>query len=228
MQRLKDPRGVIYSPGYKKISFWAKIVAVLIALAFAVNCYIYLNSHFAKIISGTSMYPTLNAQYSSQKDIVLCNKFAKVERGDIVIINTKQLSYFDARGTKLLVKRVIALGGDKLKLVHNDTTGNNEVWLNGEKITEDYIAPDTSEGIINTYNAQTNWITKCPQDADGYITIPEGKCFFLGDNRNGSLDSRYVGPLDNARVLGVVDKIIYDRTIWHDIVATLLQFDLDF
>lgn len=228
MQKLKDPRGVIYSPSYKRISFWAKIVAIILALALAINCYLYLNSHFAKIISGSSMYPNLNATSSSQKDIVLVNKFATVKRGDIVIINTKQLTYFDARGTKLLVKRVIALGGDKIKIIHNDLTGSNEIWLNGEKITEDYIAPDTNESSVDTFNAQANWIIKCQKDEEGYITIPEGKCFFLGDNRNGSLDSRYIGPLDNTRVLGVVDAIVYDYTLWHDIVATLLQFDLNF
>lgn len=228
MQKMKDPTGSIFSPGYKRITFWAKIIAIMLAIALAINCYLYLNSHFAKIISGSSMYPNLNATSASQKDIVLVNKFAKVERGDIVIINTKQLAYFDARNTRLLVKRVIALEGDKLKIIHNNESGNNEIWLNGEKIEEDYIAPDTNESVVNTYNAQNNWITKCTPDADGYITIPQGKCFFLGDNRNGSLDSRYVGPLDIARVLGVVDKIIYDYTIWHDIIATLLQFDLNF
>ena len=228
MQTLKDPRGIIYSPSYKRITFWAKIVAIVLALAFMAICYLYLNSHFAKIISGSSMYPNLNASSPSQKDIVLVNKFAKVERGDIVIINTKQLAYFDARGTKLLVKRIVALEGDKLKLIHNFDTNTNEVWINGEKISEDYIAPDTNESTVNAFNAQTNWITKCQKDSDGYITIPQGKCFFMGDNRNGSLDSRYVGPLDIDRVLGVVESIVYDYTIWHDIIATLLQFDLDF
>lgn len=230
--KIKDPKGSIFKPEYKRYTLWAKVVALLLALAVILNCYIYLNSHFAKIIAGASMCPNLNStetgQYSGQKDIVLVNKFTKPSYKDIVIINTKGLVTFDAQNTKLIVKRIVAVGGDKLKIIHNEETNKNEVWRNGVKIEEDYINPDTDKYVVETFNKQTNWYIKCPRDSDGYITIPLGYYFFMGDNRNNSLDSRYVGPLDQIRMLGVVDKIIYDNTIWHDIIATLLQFNLNF
>ena len=234
MQKLKDPRGVIYTPAYKKYTKCTQIIALLLVLVVAVNCYLYLNSHFAKIISGSSMQPNLNIE-AGQKDIVLVDKYKTIERGDIVIIDVKGLTYFDNRGTKLIVKRIIALGGDKIKIVYNEQTQTNEVWLknstypNGQKLNEDYINPDDDQNTVSIFNQQSNWINgKITKDSDGYITIPDDMVFFLGDNRNVSLDSRYVGPLYQDRVLGVVDNIVYDNTLWHDIVATLLQFNLDF
>ena len=234
MQPLKDPSGKIYSPTKSKFSSYAKVVAFALAVFLALSCFFYLNSHFAKIISGTSMCPNLNAQFAGQKDLVLVNKFAKREYKDIVIIDVKGLDYFDTKGTKLLVKRIIALEGEKLKLLHNTQTSKNEIWIkndknpNGVRLEEDYITPDTDEHIIDVFNNQANWIKTCEVDADGYITIPKGYVFCMGDNRNASLDCRYVGPFELSRVLGVVDYIIYDGTIWHDIFATLFQFDLNF
>lgn len=230
MLKIKDPKGNIFKPEYTKYTLWAKLVALLLAFSVLINCYLYLNSHFAKIISGGSMCPNLNStetgEYNGNKDIVLVNKFTKPTYKDVVIINTKNLVAFG--DTKLIVKRIIAVGGDKLKVVYNDQTHQNEVWRNGEKIQEDYINPDTDIHVAEKFINQSNWTVKCTYDSEGYITIPEGHYFFMGDNRNRSSDSRDFGPLDQARFLGVVDKIIYDNTIWHDIVATLLQFNLSF
>lgn len=234
MQRLKDPAGKIYFPTKSKLSGYAKVVAFALAVFIALSCFFYLNSHFSKIISGTSMCPTLNSNFIGEKDLVLVDKFEERKYEDIVIINVKGLEYFDNRGTKLLVKRIIALGGDKIKLIHNDETGQNEVWLknkqnpDGIKLEEDYIVADTDSYVINIFNTQSGWIKKCEVDNDGYTIIPDDYVFCMGDNRNASLDCRYTGPLELSRVMGVVDKIIYDGTLLHDILATLFQFDLNF
>ena len=74
------------------------------------------------------------------------------------------------------VKRLIGLPGDRVKIE------DNVVYVNGEDLTEPYIL----EPPRNDY-AET--------------VVPEGKFFALGDNRNGSKDSRdyHVGfiPLKN-------------------------------
>ena len=38
----------------------------------------------------------------------------------------------------------------------------------------------------------------------GPITLPKGKCFVIGDNRDNSFDSRFKGFVDNADISGVV------------------------
>lgn len=66
----------------------------------------------------------------------------------------------------LLVKRVIGLPGDTV------TFESDGVYINGEKLDEPYLA----EGLI----------TKSEKS----FTVPDGCLFFLGDNRDGSYDSR--------------------------------------
>lgn len=64
-----------------------------------------------------------------------------------------------------LIKRLIGLPGDKIEI------RNGVVSVNGETLLEDYI------GAEDNFN--------------GVYEVPEGKFFFLGDNRLYSKDSRY-------------------------------------
>ena len=72
-----------------------------------------------------------------------------------------------------LIKRLIGLPGDKIEIE------NGVVSVNGEVLQEDYI------GAQDNYN--------------GVYEVPEGKYFFLGDNRLYSKDSKYwINPYING------------------------------
>lgn len=107
------------------------------------------------------------------------------KRGDVIVVNKETFSIGP------IVKRVIAVGGDTVDI--NFATG--EVFVNGEVLDEPYINEPT-------YTAEG---TEFP------LTVPEGQLFLLGDNRNGSSDSRdpRIGLVDERYVIGHVLAVIF-------------------
>lgn len=127
-------------------------------------------------IYGGSMNATL---YDG--DILISLKSGDFERGDIIAF------YYN---NKILVKRVIALPGEWVDI---DDDGN--VYINDEKIEEDYVT-DKALG-------------EC--DIELPYQIPDSRLFVMGDHRNVSIDSRStaIGCVAEEQVVG---KLIY--RIW--------------
>jgi len=113
-------------------------------------------------------------------DIVVCSPLGyRPDYGDIVI--TKM-----SAGEGPLIKRIIALPGDTVDIDFEKGT----VLVNGTELEETYIS-DT---------------IKQKGDVQFPVTVPEGRVFLLGDNRNNSLDSRYsvVGMVPQCTLMGHV------------------------
>ena len=104
--------------------------------------------------------------------------FGDPQRGDIIVFHSVLTTADGAE--KLLVKRIVALPGDTISI-----TGG-VVYINGEPQDEPY----TKDGYTNTEMDE--------------ITIPDGKLFCMGDNRQNSRDSRdqLIGLVDEGDVLG--------------------------
>ncbi|UCH94264.1 MAG: signal peptidase I [Candidatus Aminicenantes bacterium] len=107
---------------------------------------------------------------------------------------------------KNLVKRVIALPGDTIKIL------NNKVFINGEPIDEPYACFKGLGGIAYFPPAsQGFWHHEFPRKyRDSLVDTPQGKAFLvpeghyfcMGDNRNNSFDSRSWGPLPENYIIG--------------------------
>ena len=76
-----------------------------------------------------------------------------------------------------------------------DSTAKNYNVFNKKLL--DTIVDNTIKNMFNE-----NW----NKDNFGPLIIPENKLFVLGDNRDNSMDSRYVGLIDDSKVIGVVIK----------------------
>lgn len=126
-------------------------------------------------VEGTSMTNTLQ-----DNDWLLTVNKRSYERGDIVVIT--EPNYFN----EPLIKRVIATGGETVDIDFTTST----VYVDGVALEEPYTRDD--------------YIAPKLDDIDFPYTVPEGHIFCMGDNRNGSTDSRstLIGALDERYVLG--------------------------
>lgn len=99
------------------------------------------------------------------------------QRRDLVIFrNPKKLS-------QDFIKRVIALEGEKIEIK------NKQVYINDKALPESYVVHnDVNFGVAT-------------RDDFGPELIPTNHCFVLGDNRDNSMDSRFLGfiPLSNIK-----------------------------
>jgi signal peptidase I len=110
-----------------------------------------------------------------------------IHRGDVVVF------VFPPDRTKDFIKRVIGLPGDTIQVK------NGKVWLNGKPM-------DDPHGHFEVPDNQRSPIS--PRDNFGPVTVPPGKIFAMGDNRDRSYDSRFWGYADENDVEGKA-MIIY-------------------
>ncbi len=137
-------------------------------------------------VDGDSMLDTLH----DGDRLIITHLFYQPKAGDIVIITQPNAV------NKPLVKRIVAIGGQTVDI----DTDRGLVYVDGEVINEPYIKEPTVK------------IPSPPMEFP--VTVPEGKVFVMGDNRNHSLDSRStdVGMIDERYILGKAVFRIYPFT----------------
>jgi len=145
--------------------------------------------------------------------------WAHPERGDIVVF------YSPKDGTRL-VKRVVGLPGDTIAMDKNHLIINglrvNYAPLKGKAKGDDSsrLFPHAilfSEDLPGRQHP-VMWMPQRPSlHSFGALTVPEGKYFMLGDNRDNSADSRYFGYVDRRLVVGQATRVALSRkgTILH-------------
>lgn len=112
-------------------------------------------------------------------DIVIINK---------IVMKTNNINRFDivvlknnTDGDKI-IKRVIGLPGEKIEYK------DNKLYINGEEIEDNFKTNETTD-----FTAETK----------------ENEYFVLGDNRELSKDSRYLGNFKKENIIGKVDFRFY-------------------
>lgn len=165
-------------------------------------------------IPSTSMVPNI-----IPRDYVLANKavysIQPVQVGDIItfIYPNNRSIYF--------MKRVVAMPGDRIAMK------DNVLYINGEALS--YGDVDSSQlkhlegmevgkvleekGKDTTHKIMLKGDSS-PESTFDEITVPNGHCFVMGDNRNKSRDSRHFGPVPLADIVGRVDFIYVPAKSW--------------
>lgn len=153
-------------------------------------------------IEGNSMVDTLE-----HKEYIVINKFRYLvgapKRGDIVVFRPPTDT------SKYYVKRVIGLPGETIVIRDGDVflreDGNSDVRLN-----EPYLSQASED---KTYRFNSSGGISAGDTSEEVYRVPEGQYFVLGDNRQGSLDSRSFAYLGTHQTAYVPEKNI-KGSVW--------------
>jgi signal peptidase I len=170
------------------------LVAVLLAIVAVLLLAVIPDGGFSTYrVDSSSMEPTLHCAAGPgclqlRPDEVLVSKFiydvSSVNRGDIIVFHTPGEASRDWRSI-LLIKRVVAVGGDKI------AENRGRIFVNNRLLSEPYIRPN--------YRDHRSFKT---------VRVPSGTYFVLGDNRERSRDSRDFGPVRRSAIIGKAIAIL--------------------
>ena len=124
--------------------------------------------------------------------------YRNVERGDIVV--------FHHPDPPLLVKRVVGVPGDHIRIE------DGRVTVNGESLNEPYVAFEPAGAnqfrdnfparVYTDPNINPDWWRQMQTlTQNGELVVPQGMYFMLGDNRNHSSDSRFWGLVPRQAIV---------------------------
>ena len=161
--------------------------------------------------SGPSMLPT-SEHRSFHISIKHYYNFFEPNYGDIILFNENQKE-------EGLIKRIVGLPGDIIKIIDNNLYINNQKIKNKKTEKQTYtilgkkVLLTIYEEEIDknkTYNILKNEFgTDCVDSRmDNYekVYIPKNHYFVLGDNRFCSGDSREFGPIQKSKI---IEKILF-------------------
>ncbi|WP_347176291.1 signal peptidase I [Undibacterium sp. TS12] len=175
-------------------------------------------------VPTSSMYPTL-----LEGDRVICDRLAydvklpftdvilkhmaDPQRGDVVTFTSPE------DGVRL-IKRLVALPGDVVEM------REEKLYINGQAATYEPLRPRSDDHLTPRHeyagrqlvykeslgSLQHEMIVMPEREAlrsFGPVHVPEGEYLMLGDNRDNSKDSRYIGLVKRELITGQVRRLMY-------------------
>jgi len=176
-------------------------------------------------IPSGSMHPGL-----LEGDVVFVNRLAynlKVPLTDIVLAHTGEpargdiVTFSSPADGRRLIKRILALPGDTVQM------SGRRLTLNGQpaEYRFDGLTPEPSahgdapfamklREALDGRAHEIEWATDRRVAADfGPIVIPPDHYLMLGDNRDNSADSRFIGLVERRQLIGRAERILVSAAI---------------
>jgi signal peptidase I len=176
-------------------------------------------------VPSGSMRPTI-----LEGDVVLVNRLAfdlKIPLTDVIIAHTGApkrgdiVTFSSPKDGTRLIKRVVGLPGDTIEM------RDNRLAINGEAL--DYVplggvveelgphrvveAERMRESFGDSIHA-VQWIPRAvSRSSFDSLVIPPDQYLMLGDNRDNSEDSRYIGLVSRDRLIGRAERILVSANI---------------
>lgn len=175
-------------------------------------------------IPSGSMRPTL-----LEGDVVLVNRLAydlKLPLTDVVVAELGEpqrgdvVTFTSPKDGVRLIKRLVALPGDVVEM------RNEVLFING--VAGEYLAPvalsEPLEGgqtpaiqVRERVAGHERAVQVLPElnalRSFGPVQVPAGQYFFLGDNRDNSADSRFIGMVPRHRLIGRAQSVLVSANI---------------
>ncbi len=129
------------------------------------------------------------------------------ERGDVIVFrlpSNPSINY---------IKRVIGLPGDEVSFERQRLTINGELMdlgANGEIFEHAPVYVEDLDGRVH----QTLIHDPARSKQDGVYIVPEGQYFVMGDNRDRSKDSRYIGAIPETYLVGEAVRVWMHFVPW--------------
>jgi signal peptidase I len=192
-----EPRYIVDEPGEPRepgTSLWREFLSTVGILVTALGVALLIIAFVFRSyqVDGPSMRTTLE---NSDKLIIwkvprtvasITNHPYIPKRGDIIVFSQQGLSEYGQEDAKQLIKRVIALPGEKVTIRDGHYIVTNAATPGG-------FDPDV---VLNNKGILT------PTTGNIDYTLKSDELFVSGDNRPDSLDSRNFGPIKAEQVIG--------------------------
>jgi len=168
---------------FEEHSFWLNFKSGLIDLiqflAIVLAFFVVLRFFIAEPhrVSGSSMVPNFH-----DGDLIITNKLAPkmatLQRGEVIILQNPR------NASEVFIKRIIGLPGDQVQI------SRGQVFINNQPLPEPYLP-------AGTQTREGQYLSEGEE-----VVVPDSHYLVMGDNRNGSSDSREWGTIKKEAVVG--------------------------
>jgi signal peptidase I len=207
----------------------------------ALRSYLRSNRYFLAFLLAFGLVRTAVADYNPvpsssmhpnilEGDVVLVNRLAynlKVPLTDIVVARLGDpqrgdiVTFSSPQDGKRLIKRVVGLPGDVVSMK------DRQLLINGHRVEYAALGIGTDEvgdgyrlpalrlrEELGDHPYPIQWLGGLANAADfGPIAIPPDRFLMLGDNRDNSADSRFIGLVPRELLIGRASRILVSAAI---------------